>query len=197
MWLPGSAKSTNGCKIASTSPHLHLIATDGCFFGNGAFTKIPDPSAKYLEEPFRYEVFKMLKAEGKINDAVIENMLSWRHSGFNLYCGRSIWPNNDQGLEDLARYIIRACFSQERMTYIPVKDTLDGQAKVIYGSKDGRASNIEDDALIKKILEHLGLWETRNHDPPQPDDTHTPTIEIELTYDYTYSQLPPIDYWTQ
>jgi hypothetical protein len=58
------------------------------------------------------------KAEGKINDAVIENMLTWRHSGFNVYCGPTIWPNNDQGLEDLARYIIRACFSQERMTYI-------------------------------------------------------------------------------
>jgi hypothetical protein len=23
------------------------------------------------------------------------------------------------------------------------------------------------------------------------------TIETELTYDYTYSQLPPVDYWTQ
>jgi hypothetical protein len=63
----------------------------------------------------------MLKAEGKISDAVIENMLSpakgatgckhWRHSGFNLYYGPTIWPNNDKGLEDLARYIIRACFS--------------------------------------------------------------------------------------
>jgi hypothetical protein len=82
----------------------------------------------------------MLKAEGKINDAVIENMLCWRHSGFNVYCGPTIWPNNDQGLEDLARYIIRACFSQERMTYIAVRDTLDGQAKVIYRSKDGRTS---------------------------------------------------------
>ena len=50
----------------------------------------------------------------------------------------TIWPNNDQGLEDLARYIIRACFSQERMRYIPAKDTFDGQAKVIYRSKDGR-----------------------------------------------------------
>jgi hypothetical protein len=30
-----------------------------------------------LEELFRYKVFKMLKAEGKITDAVIENMLSW------------------------------------------------------------------------------------------------------------------------
>jgi len=56
---------------------------------------------------------------------------------------------------------------------------------------------IEDKNLIKKILVHLGLWETRNHDPPQFDNLHTPTIETELTYDYTYSQLPPIDYWTQ
>jgi hypothetical protein len=74
---------------------------------------------------------KLLKAEGKINDAVIENMLCWRHSDFNVYCGPTIWPNNDKGLEDLARYIIRACFSQERMSYLPAKDTLDGQAKVM------------------------------------------------------------------
>jgi hypothetical protein len=50
-------------------------------------------------------------------------------------------PNNDQRLENLARYIIRAFFSQERMTYnIASKDTPDGHAKVIYRSKDGRAS---------------------------------------------------------
>jgi len=59
--------------------------------------------------------------------------LSWRHSGFKVYCSLpSIWPNNDKGFEDLARYIIRACFSQERMSYIPAKDTLDGQARMIY-----------------------------------------------------------------
>ncbi len=74
----------------------------------------------------------MFKPEGKISDVVIENMLSWRHRGFNAYCGPTIWPNIDQGLEDLARYIIRACFSQQRMTYIATADTLDGQAKVIY-----------------------------------------------------------------
>ena len=48
--------------------------------------------------------------------AVIENMLSWHHSGFNVYCGPTIWPNHANALENLARYIIRACFSQERMT---------------------------------------------------------------------------------
>jgi hypothetical protein len=28
------------------NPHLHLIATDGCFYGKGTFTKGPDPAPK-------------------------------------------------------------------------------------------------------------------------------------------------------
>jgi hypothetical protein len=45
---------------------------------------------KDLEEAFQYEVLKMLKKEGKINDAIIDNMLSWHHSGFNVYIGDRI-----------------------------------------------------------------------------------------------------------
>ena len=86
----------------------------------------------------------MLKAEGKINDVVIENMMNWRHSGFNVYCGNAIWPRNEDGLETLARYIIRASFSQERMTYIAADDSADGTAKVLYESKDGKATKTFD-----------------------------------------------------
>jgi hypothetical protein len=59
------------------------------------------------------------------------------------------------GLEDLARYIIRACFSQQRMTYIAAADTLDGQSKVIYRPKDGRTSKTFEalDWLIQKIYQ--------------------------------------------
>jgi len=71
-----------------------------------------------LRLPFSHLViFKMLKSEGKINEVVIENMMIWHHSGFSVYCGNAIWPHNEQGLENLARYIIRASFSQERMRY--------------------------------------------------------------------------------
>jgi hypothetical protein len=56
---------------------------------------------------------------------------------------------------------------------------------------------IEDDEIIEKILRHLGLWETRNHDPPQSGDQPPANHKSELTYDITYSQLPLIDYWTQ
>jgi len=37
----------------------------------------PPPNTCELEELFRYEVFKMLKAEGKITDIIIENMMNW------------------------------------------------------------------------------------------------------------------------
>jgi hypothetical protein len=125
-------------------PHLHILSSDGCFYGNGAFMKIPNPSPGDLEDAFRYEVFKMLKAEGKITDMVIENMMSWHHSGFNIYCGRPIFPADKKGIGDLASYIIRASFSQERMRYIPEDQSSGSTAQVIYQSKDGKTAKIFD-----------------------------------------------------
>jgi hypothetical protein len=75
--------------------HLHAITTDGCFLDDGSFKAAPGFILEDLEEIFQYEVLKMLKKEGKINDAVIENMLSWRHSGFHVYIGDRITPSDN------------------------------------------------------------------------------------------------------
>jgi hypothetical protein len=238
------------------NPHLHIIATEGCFDDQDGFMVGPQPDPKALEQAFRLEVFKMLKKEGKILSTVIDNMLSWHNSGFNIFCSRPTDPNDQNGLERLAQYIIRAPISQERMVYIPASQAADGLARVIYQAKDGGSSKtfltldwlaqlvshipgkgeqmvryygyysnksrgmrkkaaldeqvpylidtdieskelrkswsrliqkvygrdplicpkcsgkmkvialIDDLDVIKKILLHLDLWETRNHDPP-------------------------------
>jgi len=49
-------------------------------------------------------------------------------------------------MENLARYIIRASFSQERTTYIPE------ESKVLYRSKDGKKENIFDDPEWPALL---------------------------------------------
>lgn len=72
------------------------------------FIKGPTPTANDLEDAFRREVFALLKKEGKLNTFVIENMMNWHHGGFNVYCGKTLWPDKEEGLENLARYIIRA-----------------------------------------------------------------------------------------
>ena len=87
---------------------------------------------------------------------VIESMMNWHHSGFIVYCGKAIWPHNEEGLENLARYIIRASFSQERMSYIAANDSSDGVSKVIYQSKDGTSTKTFD-ALdwLAQLVTHI------------------------------------------
>ena len=74
----------------------------------------------------------MLLSKGKITKDLVELLMSWRHSGFNVFSGPRIHSREEEAMENLARYIIRASFSQERMTYIP------GESKVIYRSKDDK-----------------------------------------------------------
>jgi len=95
----------NGFKIFD--PHLHAIVSDGCFLEDGSFRMAPGFMLEDLEEAFQYEVLKMLKKEDRINNAIIENMLSWHHSGFHVYIGDKIYPDDKTGLENLARYIVK------------------------------------------------------------------------------------------
>ena len=118
------------------NPHLHIIATDGCFTRDGEFMIGTAPDASSLIDLFRLEVFRMLEKAGKINDDIIENMMNWHHSGFNIYCGTAIRPEERGGLEKLAQYIIRAPLSQERLLYIPSSAVPDGLARVIYKGKN-------------------------------------------------------------
>jgi hypothetical protein len=46
------------------------MTTDGCFDNDASFIVRSRPNTGHLEMLFRYEVFKMLKAEGKINSMV-------------------------------------------------------------------------------------------------------------------------------
>ncbi len=97
---------------------------------------------------------KMLKKEGEISDAVIENMLSRRHTGFHVHIGGRIRPEGETALGNLAKYIVRACFSRERTLCIPTEKSPDGAAKVVCHSKDGRTEQTFDaiDRLARLVV---------------------------------------------
>ncbi|MBL7172360.1 MAG: transposase [Desulfobacteraceae bacterium] len=57
-------------------------------------------------------------------------------SGFNVFCAPKIQPGGENAMENLARYIVRASVSQERITYVPE------EAKVVYKSKDRKQEKI-------------------------------------------------------
>ncbi len=80
----------------------------------------------------------MLLSKGKITQDLVNMLRSWRHSGFHVFVGPKILPREEDAMEKLARYIIRASFSQERMT------SVSEESKVVYESKDGKEEKVFD-----------------------------------------------------
>jgi len=72
---------------------------------------------KDLEEIFRHKVFKMLLSKGKITEGLVRMLMSWRHSGFNVFSGLRIYPREETARENLGHYVIRVSLSQKRMSY--------------------------------------------------------------------------------
>jgi len=120
------------------NPHLHVLISDGVFHESGMLTVAPAIDTRTLERLFRHHVLALLLKKGKITQDMIALLDRWRHSGFNIYCGSRILPWQKTSMENLARYIIRATFSQERMTYVPEAGS------VIYQSKNGQSSRVFD-----------------------------------------------------
>jgi Putative transposase len=120
------------------NPHCHVLCTDGSFFESRAFKVAHAWDSEGLEKLFQHKVLAMLRRKDKITEEMVELILSRGHSGFNVHCGVRIQPGAQEAMENIARYVLRASFSQERMTYVP------GGAKVIYRSKDGKSENIFD-----------------------------------------------------
>ena len=89
------------------NPHCHILVTDGCFYGNkGMFRVAPPLELKKLEAIFQHKMFRMLLTKGKITEEMVRMLSAWKHSGFHVFCGNRISPNDDTAMENLARYII-------------------------------------------------------------------------------------------
>ena len=70
-----------------------------------------------LENLFRHKVFKMLLREMKISGELVDKLLSWKNSGFNIHNQVRIQSHDSHGRESLAQYILHSPFSQGKMTY--------------------------------------------------------------------------------
>ena len=62
-------------------------------------------------------MYAYLLEKGKITQDMISLLDKWRHTGFNVFSGPRTLPRNEKSMENSARYLIRASFSRERMTY--------------------------------------------------------------------------------
>ena len=97
-------------QIANWHPHIHALVTYG--------TCIPLPndlSTTPFLKIWEDKLFKLLLDEGRITQDVIDQMQSWRHSGFSVDKSVTLPAGDTAGLERLAACMVRCPFSLDRI----------------------------------------------------------------------------------
>lgn len=100
-----------------------LLAADGVFDAEGAFTVLPPIPRKVLEPWFRTEVLVLLRREGLVSEALAEKMLAWRYIGFSAHKGRHSMKRPAGSLELI---FLRLC-SRLKLELITICMTHSGQ----------------------------------------------------------------------
>ncbi len=107
-------------------PHTHGIVPEGVFLESGTFIKVDRIPVERFLKKWEGKVFEFLLKEEKITQDVIDNMRSWKHSGFSVDNSVQIQNDDKKGMQRLIEYISRCPFSLSRL----IKLTEEG--KVLY-----------------------------------------------------------------
>lgn len=118
-------------ELAHWHPHVHTIVTDGLFTPDGTFLPLPKLPLEPFQKLWEQRLFALLLKHSKITQTVVDQMRSWRHSGFSVHKDVVIAVGDSRGLQNLIQYIARCPFSIGRM----LKVTDNGQ--VIYRTEHG------------------------------------------------------------
>ena len=95
---------------------IHALVTEGVFLPEtGAFLPLPKLATEPFLKLWEQEVFALLLAEGKITEEVVQNIRSWKHSGFSVDQSVRLEAGDQEGVQRLIQYFLRCPFSQARM----------------------------------------------------------------------------------
>ena len=99
------------------SPHVHAIASRGGWDPDGVWHPVPYVDEKSAELLFRHKVITLLADEGLITPDRLQLLDSWKsgHTGFSAHHRVTVPAGDPAGLERLARYLLRAPLSLERL----------------------------------------------------------------------------------
>ena len=122
------------CASSQWNCHLHALISAGAFAKDGTFIPLPEKldTAPFLKlwEKNIFDLLLLL-AEGKITSEVVEQIQSWRFSGFSVDNSVRLETGDTQGIERLAQYMVRCPFSVERVI------SVNENGQVVYCASEG------------------------------------------------------------
>ena len=102
-----------------------------------------------MKECFRRLIVNHFKDTGLLPEKMARNLLSWKHSGFNINNSIRIMGKDNKARESLAQYIARCPISLNIIIYEPVNE------KVIFKAKYN--ANFRENVKIYDSVQFIGL----------------------------------------
>jgi hypothetical protein len=96
-------------------PHCHAVVLDGAKDSAGQFHQLSEVDTAQLERSFQLRVLDALQERGLLEPDVVWNMLSWEHSGFQVYAGEVIRADDADRRRFLGRYLKKSAVSLARL----------------------------------------------------------------------------------
>ena len=88
-------------------PHVHALVSCATFTSEGEFLELPEFDIDSLLLAWQEAVFSLYLAEGKIEPQVVENLRTWKHTGFSIDQSVYLPAGDKAGIERLVQYITR------------------------------------------------------------------------------------------
>jgi hypothetical protein len=98
-------------------PHVHAITSRGGFDQDGTWHPVPYVDEKAAELLFRQKVIRLLHDQELLSQNKLDLLDAWKagHTGFSAHNRVTVSAQDKDGLERLARYLVRSPVSLERL----------------------------------------------------------------------------------
>ncbi len=130
-------------------PHLHLLVTEGGTDAEGIFHKVSRFDNSLIAEVFAHEVFSLLLRQELISQELVDKILSWNHSGFNVHS--KVRAKTREEAERVGKYMIRPILSLQRLSF----ETQEGRVCYKYGKDTREKESMDYLEFIARVTSHI------------------------------------------
>jgi hypothetical protein len=130
-------------------PHAHLLVSEGGEDKEGRFHHIQSFDDGLIAEFFAREVFALLLRKELISAEMVEKILEWRHSGFNVHS--RVRAQTKKEAERVGKYMIRPLLSLERLSF----EEKEGGVSYRYGKESEEKERMDYLEFIARVTSHI------------------------------------------
>ena len=153
--IPGAVGfvQTSG-ELLNFHPHVHVLVTDGGFLPDGSFRPLAWFDSQHVERLFRAELLRMLLGKELVTKAVVDNLLSWHHSGFSAH--GAVRVEDRKGAVRLGRYMIRCPIVLKRLSWHADSGEVSYRARPTRrGGADGGEARWDVLEFLARVVDHI------------------------------------------